>query len=88
MMYEISGVDGKDREGSLSLAGHKLPVAYKFSYAESFDEGEGHGEKSWRICASLRRVSRTMLSQAKFKNFRTASTTRVRSRSSVADVRE
>ena len=30
VMYEISGVDEKTAKGAFRLAGHKLPVAYKF----------------------------------------------------------
>ena len=30
VMYEISGVDEKTAKEAFRLAGHKLPVAYKF----------------------------------------------------------
>ena len=70
VMYEISGVDEKTAREAFRLAGHKLPVGYKFLDARSgLMKAKDLREKSLEDLRELEKSLARDVFQARFKNF-------------------
>ena len=72
-MYELQGVDEKTAREAFRLAGHKLPIAFKFltrgEIACMKADGSARDRRVGRPARARRRRSRADVFQNRLKNF-------------------